>query len=64
MSTKMQQDFKKYHAENPHIYAAYLEYANQLHNVDIKDKSISMITALIHWQTATRGTGEFKIQNT
>jgi hypothetical protein len=60
---KAQSDFLTYHNQNPHIYQEYLRFAEELHAAGICRKSISMITERIRWNTATRGSGEFKIPN-
>ena len=61
--TTAQSAFLEYHKQNPHIYEEYLRFAHELHAAGIRRKSISMITERIRWNTATRGTGEFKIPN-
>lgn len=61
--TKAQQEFLEYHSRNPHIYQEYQRFAEELHAAGVQRKSISMITERIRWNTATRGSGEFKIPN-
>jgi len=61
--TTAQSAFLEYHKQNPHIYEEYLRFSHELHAAGIRRKSISMITERIRWNTATRGTGEFKIPN-
>jgi hypothetical protein len=61
---RAQTNFFEYHNQNPHVYAEYLRFAKELHAAGVQRKSISMITERIRWNTATRGEGDFKINNT
>lgn len=62
--TSAQEMFLEYHKKFPHIYTEYLRFAKELHAAGVKNKSISMITERIRWNTATRGDEDFKINNT
>ena len=60
---KTKDAFKKYHAENPHIYNRFVELANQMKNTGRKHYSSKMIINIIRWETDLKGNDEFKIND-
>jgi hypothetical protein len=62
MSLKEFEKFKKYHAENPHIYEAFKEKALEAAKRKVKF-SARAICAVIRWETPIEGTGNYKIND-
>lgn len=60
---KLKEQFKKYHAENPHIYKRFVELAKQMRSTGRKYYSSKMIINVIRWETELSGNDEFKIND-
>ena len=58
-------NFCKFHAENPKVYALYVEYANELYSRNRTNYGSHAIIERIRWHTSveTKGDEDFKISN-
>ena len=60
----LQDQFERYHYENPHVYDLYKRFAIELLAAGRKRYGIAGITERIRWHTAVTTTdSEFKISN-
>ena len=62
MTAELQEKFKVYHDENPHIYEAFEKYARLAAS---RRKNFAAITIInrIRWDTMLEGNDEFKVNN-
>lgn len=59
----MEINFKKYHSDNPHIYAQFVKYARKTKERGFKNYSANGIFELIRWHTGIKGNDCFKLNN-
>jgi alpha-acetolactate decarboxylase len=61
---KLLDRFKKYHAANPHVYDAFVEFARQMKSAGHNKYSASAIIQRIRWEMDIKTTGKpFKIDD-
>ena len=63
--TKLEAEFKKFHADNPKVYELFKQFALQAIAAGRKKLSVSLIIERIRWECviATTSNDEFKINN-
>lgn len=59
----MKKSFKKYHEENPQIYAEFKKITFQLIGRNYKRLGASLILEVIRYQTMISGNDQYKINN-
>jgi hypothetical protein len=63
-SKKTLDDFKKFHANNPHIYEEFKKLAYRMKETGRRKYSSKMIINVLRWETDLRSDGdEFKIND-